>query len=52
MAFDADDIGRQVYEVRKLLRDLKIHIVLLSETRLKADMRLCIPTYELQNLSD
>jgi hypothetical protein len=43
IAFNANGIGRQPYEVRKRLQDLKIDVALFSETRNKPHMRFYIP---------
>jgi hypothetical protein len=43
----ANGIGRQAYEVRKQLHDLRIAVSLLSETRLKRHMRFYIPNYDI-----
>jgi hypothetical protein len=47
MTFNANCIGSQAYEVRKLLQDLKIQMALLSETHLMSHMRLYVPKYEI-----
>jgi hypothetical protein len=46
IACNANGIGRQAYEVRKQLQDLKIDVSLLSETHLKHHMRFYIPNYD------
>jgi hypothetical protein len=38
IAFNANGIGKQGYEVRKQLQELKIDATLFSETRLKPHM--------------
>jgi hypothetical protein len=50
IAFSADGIERQAYEIRKQLQDLKINMALLSETYLKPHMRLYIPNYIYRNV--
>lgn len=45
-AFKANDPGSQAYKVRKQLQDLKIDMVLFSET-LKIHMKYCIPNYDI-----
>jgi hypothetical protein len=45
IAFNANSIGRQRYELSKQLQDLHIDVALLSETRLKHHERLLIPNY-------
>jgi exonuclease III len=45
-AFNANGIGRQAYEVRKQLQDLKIDVALFSEMQLKPHMRFCIRNYD------
>jgi hypothetical protein len=45
IAFSANSIGRQAYEVRKELQDIKIDVALFSETYLKHHMRFYIPNY-------
>jgi hypothetical protein len=46
LAFNANGTGRQAYEVRKQLQDLKITLSLFSVTHLKPHMRLYIPLYD------
>jgi hypothetical protein len=41
IAFIANVIRRQAYEVRKQLQDLKIDVALFGETQLKPHMRFC-----------
>jgi hypothetical protein len=46
IAFSTNCIGRQAYEVRKELEDIKIDVALFSETHLKHHIRFCIPNYD------
>jgi hypothetical protein len=46
-AFNANGIGRQAYELRKQLQDLKIDLTLFTETHLKPYMRFYIPNYHI-----
>jgi exonuclease III len=46
IAFNANGIGRQAYEVRKQLQDLQIDVALFSETHLTLHMRFYIPKYD------
>jgi hypothetical protein len=43
IAFNADDVWRQRYELSKQLRDLHIDAALLSETHLNLHERFFIP---------
>jgi exonuclease III len=45
IAFNANGIGRQCYELSKQLQDLHIDVALLSETHLKPHERFFIPNY-------
>jgi hypothetical protein len=45
VAFNAQGIGRQVYELRKQMQDLKIDVAIFTETHLKPFMRFYIPNY-------
>jgi hypothetical protein len=45
IAFNANDILRQRYELSKQLQDLHTDLVLLSETHLKPHERFLIPNY-------
>jgi hypothetical protein len=45
IAFNANDIWRQRYELSKQLQDLHVDVALLSETHLKPRERLFIPNY-------
>jgi hypothetical protein len=47
VAFNAIGIGRQAYELRKQMQDLKRDLALFSETHLKPHMRFCIPNYHI-----
>jgi hypothetical protein len=47
IAFSADGIGRQTYEVRKQLKDLKINLAVFSEAHLKPHTRIYIPNYDI-----
>jgi hypothetical protein len=47
VAINANGIGRQAYELRKQMQDLKIDMFLFSETHLKPHMRLYIPNYHI-----
>jgi hypothetical protein len=42
VAFNANGIGRQDYELRKQLQDLKIDVAIFTETHLKPHMRFYI----------
>jgi exonuclease III len=46
ISFNANGIGRQAYEIRKQLQDLKTDVALFSETHLKPHMRFYIPNYD------
>jgi hypothetical protein len=45
IAFNANGIARQRYELSKQLQDLSIDVVLFSETHLKPHERFFIPNY-------
>jgi exonuclease III len=45
IAFNANGIGRQRYELSKELQDLHIDVTLFSETRLEPHERFSIPNY-------
>jgi hypothetical protein len=45
LAFNADGIGRQRYEISKQLQELHIDVALLSETHLKPHKKFFIPNY-------
>jgi hypothetical protein len=45
LAFNANGIGRQRYELSKQLQELRIDVALLSETYLKPHERFFIPNY-------
>jgi hypothetical protein len=47
VAFNDNDIGRQAYELRKQMKDLKIYVTLFMETHLKPYMRFYIPNYQI-----
>jgi hypothetical protein len=47
IAFNANDIGRQRYELSKQLQDLHIDVALFSETHLKPHERFYIPNFLL-----
>jgi exonuclease III len=47
VAFNANGIERQAYELRKQLQDLKIDVALFTETHLKPHMRFYIPNYHI-----
>jgi hypothetical protein len=47
IAFNANGIGRQRYELSKQLQDLHIDVTLLSETHLKPHERFFIPNYHI-----
>jgi hypothetical protein len=47
VAFNANGIGRQAYELLKQMQDLKIDVAVLTETHLKPHMRFCIPNYHI-----
>jgi hypothetical protein len=51
VTFNSNGIGRQSYELRKQMRDLKIDVALLSETLLKPQMRFYIPDYHISERS-
>jgi hypothetical protein len=46
IAFNANDIWRQYYELSKQLQDLHIDVALLSETHLKPHERFFIPNHQ------
>jgi hypothetical protein len=41
--FNANHNGRQAYELRKQMQDIKLDVALFSETHLKPRMMICIP---------
>jgi exonuclease III len=45
LAFNANGIGRQRYELSNQLQELRIDVALLSETHLKPHERFFIPNY-------
>jgi hypothetical protein len=45
IAFNANGIWRQCYELSKHMKDSHIDVALLSETHLKPHERFCIPNY-------
>jgi hypothetical protein len=45
VAFNANGIGRQRYELRKHMQDLHIDVTVFSETQLKPHERLFIPNH-------
>jgi hypothetical protein len=45
IAFNANDIWRQRYELSKQLQDFHIDVTVLSETHLKPHERFFIPNY-------
>jgi exonuclease III len=47
IAFNANGIWRQHYELSKQLQDLNIDVALFSETHLKPHERFYIPNYHL-----
>jgi hypothetical protein len=47
IAFNANGTGKQAYEVRTQLQDLKIDVALFSDTRLKPHVRFYIPNYDI-----
>jgi hypothetical protein len=47
VAFNANDIGRQAYEIRKQMQNLKIDVAIFWETHLKKHMRFYIPNYHI-----
>jgi hypothetical protein len=47
VAFNANGIGRQAYELRKQMHDLKINVAFFTETHLKPHMRFYIPNYHM-----
>jgi hypothetical protein len=51
IAFNANDIWRQCYEVNKQLQDLHIDVALLSETHLNFHERFFIPNYPFIELT-
>jgi inorganic pyrophosphatase len=51
IAFNANGIGRQSFEVRKQLQELKIDVPLFSETHLKPYMTFYIPNYDFIRLT-
>jgi exonuclease III len=50
IAFNANGIGRQRYELGKQLQDLKIDVALLSETHLKRHERFFLPNYHFYRI--
>jgi hypothetical protein len=49
-ALNANDIGRQRYELSKQLQGLHVDVVLFSETYLKPHERFFIPNYHLYRI--
>jgi hypothetical protein len=47
VAFSANGIGRQAYELQKQMQDLKIDVALFYEKHLKPYMRFYIPNYHI-----
>jgi hypothetical protein len=47
VVFNANGIGRQAYELRKQMQNLKIDIDRFTETHLKPHMRFYIPMYHI-----
>jgi hypothetical protein len=47
VAFNANGTGRQAYELRKQLQDLKIDVALFTETHRKPHTRFYIPDYRI-----
>jgi hypothetical protein len=47
VAFNANGIGRQAYELRKEMQDLKIYVAFFRETQLKPHMRIYIPNHHI-----
>jgi exonuclease III len=47
VAFNANGIGRQRYELSKQLQEQRIDVALLSETHLKPHERFYIPNYQV-----
>jgi hypothetical protein len=50
IAFNANGIGRQRYELSKQLQDLHIYVALLSDTHLKPHERFFIPNYHFYRI--
>jgi exonuclease III len=50
IAFNANGIGRQRYELSKQLQDLNIDVTLFSETHLKLHERFYIPNYNFYQI--
>jgi exonuclease III len=50
IAFNANGIRRQRYELSKHLQDLHIDVALLSETHLKPHERFFIPSYHVYHI--
>jgi exonuclease III len=46
VAFNANGIGRQRYELSKQLQEQRIDVALLSETHLKPHKRFYVPNYQ------
>jgi exonuclease III len=47
VSFNANGIGRQTYELRKQMQELKTDVALFLETHLKPHMRFYIPNYHI-----
>jgi exonuclease III len=47
VAFNANGIGRQRYELSKQLQEQRIDVALLSETHLKSHKRFYVPNYQV-----
>jgi exonuclease III len=47
VSFNANGIGKQRYELSKQLQELRIDVVLLSETHLKPHERFYTPNYQV-----
>jgi exonuclease III len=50
IAFNANGIGRQRYELSKQLQDLHIDVALFSETHLKPHERFFLPNYHFYRI--
>jgi hypothetical protein len=49
-AFNANGIGRRVYEFKKQLQEVEIDVALFSERYLKPHIKFCIPNYNIYRI--
>jgi exonuclease III len=51
LAFNANGIGRQRYELSRQLQDLHVDVALFSETQLKSHERFFIPNFQIYRIN-